>query len=393
MTDGVLTIRFSAGGPVEATGAAPGSVAEPVTPAGRLRLPVAHGSGATSEFLAGPENRLAVAAVESLLAERHSPFNPLVLHGPSGTGKSHLAVALSRCWATERRLAGSTAAGQAGSGTLVVGDGEVVYATAADFARWLKTAIDERTTAALRTRLRGAALLVIEDLTQLAERRAAQQELLATLDAVLNGGGQVIVTSRTAPERIAGLSPELASRLTGGLTVPLAPPDRAARLAFVERLAKQRGFELSAAAARALADGITGTMADLRGAVVELHALAERDGHTIDVAAVRRWLAERRSRLRPSLRTITRAAAKHYGLRVADLASPSRQRNVVQARAVAIYLARELTESSLEQLGRHFGGRDHTTVLHSFRAIEGRMRTDPATRRAVADIRKVLAPA
>ena len=114
---------------------------------------------------------------------------------------------------------------------------------------------------------------------------------------------------------------------------------------------------------------------------------------SIDTRAVRQWLADRRLRLQPSLRTIAKLAAKYFGLRVAELLSPSRRRAVVQARGIAMYLGRQLTAKSLEQLGKHFGGRDHTTVLHSYRSIEARLRSDPTTRRAVSDIRKVLAHA
>jgi chromosomal replication initiator protein len=114
---------------------------------------------------------------------------------------------------------------------------------------------------------------------------------------------------------------------------------------------------------------------------------------SIDARAVRQWLADRRLQLRPSLRTIAKLAAKYFGLRVAELTSPSRRRAVVQARGIAMYLGRQLTAKSLEQLGNHFGGRDHTTVLHNYRSIEARLCSDPTTRRAVSDIRKALAHA
>jgi chromosomal replication initiator protein len=346
----------------------------------------------TLDFIAGPENRLAAVAIESLLQERPSHYNPLVLLGAPGTGKSHLARGLSDCWATRHSLPPAS----------------VVYFAAADFANDLKAAIEDEATQRFRERVREASLLVIENLSQLQTRHVAQQELIHSLDAVVNQGGQVVVTSHTSPERIANFSPDLCSRLAAGLTVPLTAPAAATRLAIVERLAELRSIPITAPAARVLADGLNGIAPELLGALLQLDvqsqltldsAAASSDSNneigarTIDNRAVRQWLADRRLRLQPSLRTIANLAAKYFGLRVAELISPSRRRAVVQARAIAMYLGRQLTAKSLEQLGKHFGGRDHTTVLHSYRSIEARLQSDPTTRRAVADIRKALAHA
>ena len=181
--------------------------------------------------------------------------------------------------------------------------------------------------------------------------------------------------------------------MSAGLTVTLALPAAAARLALVERFAALRRIALPEAAARTLADGLSVTAPELSGALAELQMQAAVESKSIDVNRVRRFLADRQLRLRPSLRTIAGLSAKYFGLRMSELTSPSRRRGVVQARGVAVYLARQLTGKSLEQIGVYFGGRDHTTVLHSFRSIETRLRSDPTTRRAVADIRKRIAQA
>jgi chromosomal replication initiator protein len=269
----------------------------------------------------------------------------------------------------------------------------VVFVTGADFARLLHDAIEASATASFRERFRGASLLILDDLTQLATKRVAQQELIHTLDAVIDGGGQVVVTSRTLPSRIAGLAAGLASRLSGGLTVTLSPPAAAARLALIERFAALRRIALPHPAARTLADGLDATAPELSGAIAELQMRAELDGASINTGRVRRFLADRQMRLRPKLKTIAALSAKHFGLRVGDLRGSSRRRAVVEARGVAIHLARQLTGKSLEEIGRFFGGRDHTTILHSLETTEARLRSDPAIRRATADIRRLVAQA
>ena len=410
MENGVFTIPLCAdlvaAEPDAPRGSAPGSSVRTErtdTAAERARVSL--------DFVAGPENRLPAVAIESLLRERPSPFNPLVIVGSPGTGKTHLARGLTECWAARHALPSDS----------------VAYFNASDFAHELKTAIDSNATPEFQRRVRSVSLLVIEGLTQLQSRRVAQQELVHSLDAVIDGGGQVVVTSNTAPQRILGLSPDLRSRLSAGLTVSLMAPAAATRLAIVQRLAELRSIPIIPSAMRALADGLNGTASELLGALLELdmrsrlvlngdtaeqhqasplagdrNALSEHSDisacrriapRTIDARAVRQWLAERRMRLQPSLRTIAKLAAKYFGLRVAELLSPSRRRAVVQARGIAMYLGRQLTAKSLEQLGKHFGGRDHTTVLHSYRSIEGRMQSDPAMRRAVSDIRKAVAHA
>jgi chromosomal replication initiator protein len=354
-------------------------------------------AAATLDFIAGAENRLVAVAIESLLQEQPSRYNPLVILGSPGTGKTHLARGLAECWAVRHSLPATS----------------VVYFTASDFAQDLDAAIGEEKAPLFRSRVREASLLVIENLTQLQTRRVAQQELIQSIDAVFDQGGQIVVTAHMPPERISRLSPDLCSRLSAGLTVPLVAPAAATRLALVERLAKLRSIPIAAYAARVLADGLNGTVPELLGALLELdvHSQFTLDSdiahntdspagntleigvRTIDARAVRKWLADRRLRLQPSLREIAKLAARYFGLRVAELLSPSRRRAVVQARAIAMYLGRQLTAKSLEQLGKHFGGRDHTTVLHSYRSIETRLRSDPTTRRAVSDIRKALAHA
>jgi chromosomal replication initiator protein len=334
------------------------------------------GDRASCEFLAGPENRLLGVAVAALLDENEPRYNPLVIYGPPGTGKSHIARGL----AAKRMLRNGSA-------------GEVVFTTGADFARLLHEAIEGRTTARFRSRFRGASLFILDELTQLATKRVAQQELIHTLEAIIAAGGQVVIASRTAPEQMSALAAGLRGRLSAGLAVSLAPPAAAARLALVERFAALRRIAIPESAARTLADGLSATAPELSGALAELQMQAEVEQTSIDVKRVRRFLAERQVRLRPSLRTIAGLSAKYFCLRISDLTSASRRRAVVQARAIAVFLARQLTGKSLEQIGAYFGGRDHTTVLHSFRSIEARVRTDPTTRRAVSDIRKRIASA
>ncbi len=148
---------------------------------------------------------------------------------------------------------------------------------------------------------------------------------------------------------------------------------------------------LPAAAAQLLADGLAATAPELFGAVTELAVQCNLDCEPITVDRVRAFLADRRGVLRPSVRSIAALSAKYFNLKLSELTSPTRRRAVVQARNIAIYLARQLAGKSLEQLGDYFGGRDHTTILHGYRTIETRSRTDPTVRRALSELRKMLA--
>lgn len=378
MVDAVFSIPLVANLPVGEP-----EIEEPARAAGATQRergkpgPAARAEPLASDFIAGPENRLIAVAIAALLDDPEPRYNPLVICGPSSTGKTHLARGLAA-----KRLLQSN--GESDS---------VVFVTGADFARLLHEAIESRSTATFRGRFRRASLLVLDDLTHLATKRIAQQELIHTLDDIIDAGGQVVITSRSVPEQINSLSAGLLSRLSAGLTVSLAAPAAAARLALVERFASLRRIAIPDAAARSLADGLTATAPELLGALSELHMQAELEQASIDAPAVRRYLAERQLRLRPSLRTITSVVAKHFGLRMKDLTSSSRRRAVVQARGVAIHLARQLTGKSLEQIGRYFGGRDHTTVLHSLHATESRLQADSSIRRSIAEIRKLIAQA
>ena len=222
-------------------------------------------------YLAGPENRLLPPAVRGVLEARAATHNSLVFYGPTGTGKSHLARGLAAVW--RERFPNQT----------------VAYTNATDFARELADAIETQAVVDLRGRYRGVSLLVFEDVGRLAEKAAAQVELIHTLDAVLQEGGQVVVTASAPPAELKDLMPGLQSRLVGGLVLPLLPPGPGARLAILRQLAALREIALSDSAAQLLADGLSGTAPELLGALLQLHVPAHADGMPIDAAAVRSY--------------------------------------------------------------------------------------------------------
>jgi chromosomal replication initiator protein len=322
------------------------------------------------EFFAGPENCLVEPAVLGVLGRRPSPFNPLLLCGPSGSGKSHLARGIAASWRTNYPHT------------------RVVYTSAIDFAREMSDAFEAQSVEDFRTKFRSAGLAVFEDLGELASKPAAQEELICALDAIIQRGGQVLATAPAAPQEINGFAAALQARLAAGLCVPLALPSPDTRRAILERWSALRQLDLADSILKLLAEGVTGTVPELLGAMLQLEVPALQEGRAIDARQVREFLSRRDSALRPKLRDIAALTARHFSLRLNDLRGASRRRPIVVARDVAIYLCRQLTRESLSRIGDYFGGRDHTTVLHACRKTEEQVETDPAIQQAVDQLQR-----
>jgi chromosomal replication initiator protein len=329
----------------------------------------------SSHFLAGPENRLVEVLVQSVLEEEPNGYNPIVLYGPSGTGKSHLALGVAAVWKARNRR-------------------RVECVAAVDFARELADAIEMQALEEFRSKYRQASLLVFEDIGRLihraSEKLSAQEEFIHTLDELIDRGCWVIVTSAKAPGEMTGVLPALQSRLMAGLTVPLAPPEANTRLAIINRLAESRKIDLREPIAQTLAEGLSGTVPELMGALTQLEVPARRDGGHISLKNVRLLLARHGSERKSSIHAIALAAARHFGLKLSELRSPSRQRAVVLARDVAVYLARNIVKCSFEQIGQYFGGRDHTTVMHSWHKMDKLIKTEPAMRHEMKELKQEI---
>jgi chromosomal replication initiator protein len=331
-----------------------------------------------SGFIAGAENALAHAALLPLVdipiaSGTPSVCNPIVLYGPHGSGKTHLACGLADRWRERFPRAA------------------VACLSAVEFARQYAGALDDGRLDAWREEIRRTDLFILEDLGQITGKQPAQLELVHTLDALLDREALIVVTARTLPNHWTTLLPALRSRLSAALTVPLSYPERATRRVILEQLAEARHLPLSGRALDGLVDGVTGGVPLLGSAILELELSARLDGESIDQARVKKLVAERDTAAEPSLRDIARLTAKYFGLKLSDLKGPHRQRSLVAGRCVAMFLARELTACSLSEIGEFFGGRDHTTVLHGCRRTEQLLKRDTAVRQAIADVKKMLA--
>jgi chromosomal replication initiator protein len=311
-------------------------------------------------FVPGPANEFAHAVARRVASWSDGHFNPVVFHGPYGFGKTHLLNALA--WEAMRTQPNK----------------RVVYLTAERFLSTFVKAVMDRQTAAFKEELRAADLLLIDDVHFVGGKQSTQEELFHTLTALMEDGRRVVFSADRPPSALTEIDARLRSHLSAGLVCGIEPADRALRLGILERkldgLGRQQGF---AGKARGevltfLADRFTDSVRELEGA---LNTLVARIGEGMG----RLTLDEAQAILRPHLRgaekritidDIQKATSEHFGLKQADLISERRNRSVARPRQAAMWLAKQLTTRSLPDIGRRFGGRDHTTVLHAVRRIE-----------------------
>jgi chromosomal replication initiator protein len=332
-------------------------------------------------FIVGRSNTLAHAAAKQVATTRRTDpvmFNPLYIHAGVGLGKTHLLQSIT--WA--------------GNGG---GERKVLYLTAEKFMYGFASAIKSQTALAFKESLRGIDVLVIDDL-QFLQGKSTQAEFCHTLNALIDAGRQVVIAADRPPLDLESLDDRVRSRLAGGLVVEMGSLSEDLRLEILKaRVAAARqhhaGFDVPAPVLAYIAKTVTHNGRDLEGAVTRLLAHNKLTGYPVTLEMAER---EVRDLIRPQepkrvkIEDIQRVVARQYNVSRADLLSSRRTANVVRPRQVAMYLAKTLTLRSLPEIGRRFGGRDHTTVLHAVRKIEGLVGSDNGLAQEIEGLKRQL---
>ena len=332
-------------------------------------------------FIVGRSNTLAHAAAKQVAASRRGEplmFNPLYIHAAVGLGKTHLLQAIT--WA--------------GNGS---GDRKMLYLTAERFMYGFVSALRSQTTLAFKEAVRAIDVLIIDDL-QFLQGRSTQAEFCHTLNTLIDAGRQVVIASDRPPADLESLDDRVRSRLAGGLVVEIGSLGEELRLEILKsRIGAARlhhpGFEVPQPVLLFIAKSVTHNGRDLEGAVNRLLAHSKLTGQPVTIEMAER---EMRDLIRPAepkrvrIEDIQRIVARQYNVSRADLLSSRRTANVVRPRQVAMYLAKVLTLRSLPEIGRRFGGRDHTTVLHAVRKIESLAGNDSAFAEEIEALKRQL---
>ena len=311
-------------------------------------------------FVKGPSNEFALAVARRVASWADGHFNPVVFHGAYGFGKTHLLNAIA--WEAMRSAP----------------DRKVVYLTAERFLSLFVRALMERKATDFKDELRSADLLLIDDVHFIGGKQSSEEELFHTLHALMEDGRRVVFSADRPPAALSEIDARLRSHLSAGLVCGIDPADRSLRIDILERkaslLCRQQGVaaQLKPEVLHFLADRFTDSVRELEGA---LNTLIVRAGAGVGGLT----LEETQAFLGPTLRggdkrvtvdDIQKATSEYYGLKQSDLISERRTRSVARPRQAAMWLAKQLTTRSLPDIGRRFGGRDHTTVLHAVRRIE-----------------------
>ncbi|MFT7558393.1 MAG: chromosomal replication initiator protein [Flavobacteriales bacterium] len=325
-------------------------------------------------FVQGKSNQLAMAAAKQISENPGGSYNPLFLYGGVGLGKTHLMHAVGNALNERKRGA------------------RVVYLHSERFVADMIKALQLNAINDFKRYYRSVDALLIDDIQFFAGKERSQEEFFHTFNALLEGGQQIILTCDRYPKEINGLEERLKSRFGWGLTVAVEPPELETRVAILMRKSEQAGVDLPHDAAFFIAQRIRSNVRELEGAFKRVIANAQFTQREISVELVREALKDLlalQDRL-VSIDNIQRVVAEYYKIKVSDLHSKRRNRSVARPRQVAMYLAKELTNHSLPEIGDTFGGRDHTTVLHACRKIKGMIDTDADIHEDVKNLLRTL---
>ena len=332
-------------------------------------------------YAVGASNRLAHAAATAVTELPGTQFNPFYIHGGVGVGKSHLLHAIGNACA-ER-------------------DYHVLYASSETFTNDLVAAIRQKTTVDLREKYRNVDVLLMDDIQFMGGKDSTQEEFYHTFNELFNAGAQIVVAANALPADIPGCDTRLRSRFEGGLVVEIQPPDFLTRVDILELKASMRnlGNRLTLDVLERIAEEVEGSARELEGALNRVLATMLLTDQVPTLAQTERILDEVQIQTSaaskaesPPVEDIVMSAADYFGVLPEDIYGRNRSRDVSVARQVAMYIAREVTDLPLQDIGEALGGRNHSTVLYSCERIDDLMQTDSHIRRQVQAIIRSLTP-
>ncbi|WP_310498249.1 chromosomal replication initiator protein DnaA [Sandarakinorhabdus sp.] len=313
-------------------------------------------------FIVGKSNELAYNAAMTVAEAGPVGFNPLFLHGPTGLGKTHLMHAIGNAVMARQP------------------DARVAYMSAEKFMVEFLAAMRAKDTISFKQRLRSVDLLMIDDVQFIAGKESTQEEFFHTMNEIIGAGKRLVITADRSPQNLEGIQDRILSRMAWGLVADINPADYELRLNILH--AKLAGMAQRVVVPdeviEFLARKITANVRELEGALNRVVAYAALVGQAVTLEFTRETLADllRAHEKKLTIDEIQRKVAEHYGLKMQDFLSARRAREVARPRQLAMYLAKKLTPRSLPEIGRRFGGRDHTTVMHAVKRIEELRATD-----------------
>jgi chromosomal replication initiator protein len=326
-------------------------------------------------FVVGNNNNFSYAAALAVAQAPGKSYNPLFLYGGVGLGKTHLLHAIGQHVVNNKKGA------------------RVAYVSSEKFTNEYIDAIQNNLLVKFRRKYRQTDVLLIDDIQFLAGKERIQEEFFHTFNALHESHKQIVLTCDRPASEIQNLEHRLVSRFEWGLVTDLQPPDIEMRLAILNKKAQIMGVTLPEEIMNFLANRIRTNIRRLEGALIRVASYASLTGKKLSIEVVEGLLREvlhEEGRFSISIEVIQKKVAEHFDIRLADMTSKRRPENIAFPRQIAMFLSRQMTESSLSSIGEAFGGRDHGTVLHACRLVKDRMEVDPSVRQVVSYLEKQL---
>jgi len=326
-------------------------------------------------FVVGTNNNFSFAAAKAVAEAPGKSYNPLFLYGGVGLGKTHLLHAIGQHVTGSKKSA------------------RVSYLSSEKFTNEYIDAIQNNKLVGFRKKYRQTDVLLIDDIQFLAGKERIQEEFFHTFNALHESHKQIVLTCDRPASEIQGLESRLVSRFEWGLVTDLQPPDIEMRLAILKKKAQMMSVVLPDDVINFLATRIRTNIRRLEGALIRVASYAALTGKKLSIEVVENLLREilhEEGRQTISIEVIQKRVAEHFDIRLADMTSKRRPENIAFPRQIAMYLSRQMTESSLNSIGEAFGGRDHGTVLHACRLVKDRMEVDSNVRQVVHYLEKQL---